>query len=142
MVDRQADQDRWLEVAYEDTQLNTQVDDGTENGTGYPTSSASMPSIVANMLTKLDAAPDMSVLEIGTGTGYNAALLCHLLGEDAVTTIEVDPTVAEQARARLASAGFAPLVVTGDGTQGWSARAPFGRVISTQAVKRVPSAWI
>lgn len=142
MVDRQADQDRWLEVAYDDTQLITQVDDGTENGAGYPTSSASMPSIVADMLTKLDVAPGMRVLEIGTGTGYNAGLLCHLLGDDAVTTIEVDPAVAEHARVRLASAGFAPLVVTDDGTQGWSARAPFDRVISTAAVKRVPYAWI
>lgn len=141
-VDRHTDEDQWLQAAYEDTQLITQVDDGTENGAGYPTSSASMPSIVADMLTKLDVWPGMRVLEVGTGTGYNAGLLCHLLGDDAVTTIEVDPAVAEHARVRLASAGFAPLVVTDDGIQGWSARAPFDRVISTAAVKRVPYAWI
>ncbi|MGW5876000.1 methyltransferase domain-containing protein [Nocardiopsis terrae] len=141
-VDRLSAPEQWLGVAYDDIPLVTQVDDGAEDGTGYPTSSASMPSIVADMLRRLEVHPGMRVLEIGTGTGYNTALLSHLLGDEAVTTVEVDPTVAEQARVNLMGTGFVPLVVTGDGTQGWPARAPFDRVISTVAVKRVPYHWI
>lgn len=141
-LDRHAASDQWLEAAYDDTQIITQIDDGAEDGTGYPTSSASMPSIVADMLAKLDVTPGMHVLEVGTGTGFTSALLSHRLGDDAVTTIEVDPVVAEQARVHLLGAGFVPLVVTGDGTQGWPARGPYDRVISTAAVKRVPYHWI
>lgn len=141
-VDRAADPDQWLELSYTDTQLITQVDDGAEDGPGLPTSSASMPSIVADMLRRLEVHPGMRALEIGAGTGYNAALLSHLLGDDQVTTIEVDQDVAELARVNLLGSGFAPLVVTGDGTQGWPARGPFDRVISTAAVNRVPYHWI
>ncbi|GHC90813.1 protein-L-isoaspartate O-methyltransferase [Nocardiopsis terrae] len=141
-VDRTREADRWLTLAYDDIPVVTQLDDGTGDGSGYPTSSASQPSIVADMLRRLDVFPGMRALEVGTGTGYNAALLSHLLGDDSVTSIEVDPELAEQARVSLMSAGFAPLVVTGDGTQGWPARAPFDRVISTAAVQRVPYHWI
>lgn len=141
-VDRVEDPEQWLELAYTDTQLITQVDDGAADGPGLPTSSASMPSIVADMLRRLEVYPGMRALEIGAGTGYNAALLSHLLGDDQVTTIEVDPEVAELARIRLMGSGFAPLVVTGDGMQGWAGRAPYDRVISTAAVNRVPYHWI
>ncbi|MFE1099169.1 protein-L-isoaspartate(D-aspartate) O-methyltransferase [Nocardiopsis alba] len=141
-VDQAEDPGRWLELAYTDIQLITQVDDGADEGPGLPTSSASMPSIVADMLRRLEVYPGMRALEIGTGTGYNAALLSHLLGDDQVTTIEIDDEVAESARIRLMGSGFVPLVVTGDGTQGWAGRAPYDRVISTAAVNRVPYHWI
>lgn len=141
-VDRARDEARWFELAYDDVPVVTQLDDGTGGGPGYPTSSASQPTVVADMLRRLDVTPGMRVLEIGTGTGYNAALLSHLLGDEEVTTVEVDPALAERARERLLCAGFGPLVITGDGTQGWPARAPFDRVISTAAVKRVPYHWI
>lgn len=141
-VDRAREEDRWLTLAYDDIPVITQLDDGAEDGPGYPTSSASQPSIVADMLRRLDVFPGMRVLEVGTGTGYNTALLSHLLGDSEVTSIEVDVELAELARIRLMSAGFTPLVVTGDGTQGWPARAPFDRVISTAAVQRVPYHWV
>lgn len=141
-VDRVRDGDRWLTLAYDDIPVITQLDDGAVDGSGYPTSSASQPSILADMLRRLDVFPGMRTLEVGTGTGYNAALLSQLLGDEAVTSIEVDPELAEQARIRLMSAGFTPLVITGDGTQGWPARAPFDRVISTAAVQRVPYHWV
>jgi hypothetical protein len=57
-------------------------------------------------------------LEIGTGTGYNAALLAGHVGDHQVTTIEVDPVLAAQARADLAAAGYQPTVICGDGTAG------------------------
>lgn len=141
-MDRSQDPKRWLDLAYDDIPIITQLDDGTEDGSGYPTSSASQPTIVADMLSRLDVLPGMRVLEVGTGTGYNSALLCELLGEENVTTIEVDADLAEQARERLLGTGLAPLVVTGDGARGWPARAPFDRVICTAAVQRVPYAWV
>ncbi|MFE1165705.1 methyltransferase domain-containing protein [Nocardiopsis sp. NPDC058789] len=141
-VDRARDEARWFELAYADIPIVTQRDDGAEHGPGYPTSSASQPTIVADMLRRLDVLPGMRVLEVGTGTGYNAALLSHLLGDDEVTSVEVDAELAETARVRLMSAGFTPLVVTGDGMQGWPARAPYDRVISTAAVQRVPYHWV
>jgi SAM-dependent methyltransferase len=86
------------------------VDDGLPAGEGYGfevSSSASMPAVVA---------PGMRVLEIGTGTGYNAALLAHRLGAEQVVSVEVDPAVAEHARRALDYAGFgAVTVATGPG---------------------------
>lgn len=142
VVDRDTDPRRWLASAYDDLPIVTQVDEGNEDGSAPPISSASKPSVVADMLRRLDASPGMRVLEVGTGTGYNAALLSHRLGEEDVVTIEVDADLAERARERLLGVGLCTLVITGDGTQGWPARAPFDRVISTVAVRRVPYHWV
>ncbi|MGH3935914.1 MAG: methyltransferase domain-containing protein, partial [Pseudonocardiaceae bacterium] len=133
--------------AYANAPVNTQVDDGHpigEAGCGFEvTSSASMPAVVAQMLAALEVEPGMRVLEIGTGTGYNAALLAHRLGAENVASVEVDPAVAERARRALAAAGFgAVTVVTADGAQGHPPRAPYDRVISTVAVAEVPQAWV
>lgn len=98
--------DRWLRLAYETGEgLATQIDDGTP-GPGLPTSSASGPVIVAVMLAALDAREGHQVLEIGTGTGYNAALLAHRLGAERVASVEIDPEVAVRARKALAGAGY------------------------------------
>jgi protein-L-isoaspartate(D-aspartate) O-methyltransferase len=141
------DPQRWLERAYANAPVNTQVDDGDpigEAGCGFEvTSSASMPAVVAQMLAALDAEPGMRVLEIGTGTGYNAALLAHRLGAEHIVSVEVDPAVAEHARRVLAAAGFgAVTVVTADGADGHLPRAPYDRVISTAATAEVPYAWV
>lgn len=138
VVHRGQDPDRWLALAYDDVPLITRVDAEVE----HPTGSLSRPSIVADMLRRLDVFPGMRVLEIGTGSGYDAALLSHRLGAEDVITIEVDADLAERARERLLGAGLWTLVITGDGTQGWPARAPFDRVISTVAVRRVPYHWV
>jgi hypothetical protein len=82
------------------------------------------------------------VLEIGTGTGYNAALLCDHLGEHHVTTIEVDATVAAQARGALSAAGFHPTLICGDGAAGYPRNAPYDRIISTCAVRWIPTVWV
>jgi protein-L-isoaspartate O-methyltransferase len=95
---RDEDPLRWLELAYADDSVVTQVDEGRpagENGCGFEaTSSASMPAVVAQMLTALEVEPGMRVLEIGTGTGYNAALLAHRLDASHVVSVEIDPAVA------------------------------------------------
>ncbi|MGH3766102.1 MAG: methyltransferase domain-containing protein [Pseudonocardiaceae bacterium] len=141
------DEQGWLERAYTNASIITQVDDGHpagEGGCGFEvTSSASMPGVVAQMLATLEVEPEMRVLEIGTGTGYNAALLAHRLGAENVVSVEVDLTVAERARVALAAVGFgAVTVVTADGAQGHLPLAPYDRVISTVAAAEVPHAWV
>lgn len=90
----------WLEQVYSDTNLVTQVkwSDAEERGGRRPTSSSSMPSIMAWMLEALDLEDGQRVLEIGTGTGYHAALLCHRLGDTHVASIDIDQALVEQAR--------------------------------------------
>ncbi|WP_433266163.1 methyltransferase domain-containing protein [Actinosynnema sp. CS-041913] len=110
--------------------------------TGVPTSSSSMPTIMAIMLAALDVSRGQTVLEIGTGTGYNAALLSTVLGGSAVTSIDVDPGVHARASALLREAGYDPVCVAGDGESGYAARAPYSRILGTCAVSRVPAAWL
>ncbi|MCX5377694.1 methyltransferase domain-containing protein [Streptomyces sp. NBC_00091] len=83
-----------------------------------------------------------TVLEIGTGSGYHTALLSERVGAQRVTTIEVDQELAATAEATLKSQGYEPLVIAGDGLLGAPDRAPFDRVISTAAVRRIPHAWV
>jgi protein-L-isoaspartate O-methyltransferase len=64
-------------------------------------------------------------LEVGTGTGYNTALLCHRLGADNVASVDLDPGLVEQARSRLAGRGHDPVLVAGDGSIGVADRAPY-----------------
>jgi protein-L-isoaspartate(D-aspartate) O-methyltransferase len=144
---RAEDPQEWLRRAYGPHYVITQVDDGTPAGPdGHgreATSSASRPDIVALMLAAGQVEPGMRVLEIGTGTGYTAALLAHSLGASNVTTIEVDPILAERARAALATAGYGEVtVLTRDGACGYPEGAPFDRVLSTVAAPRVPYPWV
>jgi protein-L-isoaspartate(D-aspartate) O-methyltransferase len=144
---RDDDPGRWLELTYGDDAVITQVDDGHPDGPGLAgamqTSSASAPDIVAVMLAALDAHPGHRVLEIGTGTGYNAALLAHRLGAQHIRSIEVDPDVAAQARQALSDTGYGEIcVVTGDGVLGYPPGAPYDRVIATAAVRNIPYRWV
>jgi protein-L-isoaspartate(D-aspartate) O-methyltransferase len=144
---RDDDPARWLELAYSDDAVITQVDDGCPAGPGMggamPTSSASSPVIITAMLAALDSRPGHRVLEIGTGTGYNAALLAHRLGAERVTSIEVDPEVAAQARKALFDTGCGEVtVVTADGSLGHPPGARYDRIIVTAAAHRIPYAWV
>ncbi|MFF2146006.1 methyltransferase domain-containing protein [Kitasatospora sp. NPDC058190] len=139
------DHKRWFEAAYTDAPLVTQVNDGqasADPADAWPSSSASAPSIVVRMLRDLDVRPGMNVLEIGTGTGWNAALLAHRLGSGHIASIEIDSEVSEQAWASLNAAGMDADLICGDGSLGWSLRQPYDRIISTCSVRRVPWAWI
>lgn len=146
-VRRADDPERWDDLVHADDFVIIQVNDGLPpgpDGRGDTlTSSASMPRVVARMLGHLDLRPGQTVLEVGTGTGYNAALLAGRVGAAAVTTIEVDPDIAASARAALSGAGYdAVEVVTGDGADGYPPRAPYDRIIGTAAVRAVPPAWV
>lgn len=101
-----------------------------------------MPSVVVAMLADAELEPGMRVLEIGAGTGWSAALMAHVLGPDAVVTVEIDPFVGEQAARNLNRVGAHVRLVVGDGREGWPADAPYDRVIATAGIRAVPPAWI
>ncbi|MER6914866.1 methyltransferase domain-containing protein [Streptomyces sp. NPDC000594] len=127
----------YLDAVYTDTTLITRRDGG-----GTATSSSSQPSLMARMLEAFAVPDGARVLEIGTGTGYNTALLCHRLGADRVTTIDVEPELTATARERLTESGNAPLVITGDGTAGYAEVAPYDGILATCGVNRIPTAWL
>lgn len=137
----------WLELCYRNEYIVTQVNDGNPARPGstssLPTSSASMPTMVAIMLAALEAEPGHRVLEIGTGTGYNAALLAHRLGAANVTTVEIDAALAARAQLALKRTGFGDVtVIAADGELGYPSGAPYDRVISTADASPIPYAWI
>ena len=127
-----------LEAVYRDEALPAKTD-----AQGWWLSSSSQPSIMALMLEQLDVAPGQRVLEIGAGTGYNAALLRQLVGPDGqVTTIDIDPELAARARRALRQGGYPARVVVGDGRDGVPDAAPYDRVIVTASVEEIPNAWL
>jgi len=111
---------------------------------GIAVSSSSQPAIMAIMLEQLDVRPGAQVLEIGAGTGYNAALLQHLTGEHGrVVTVDIDAEVAGWARERLDAAGFPEVaVIRADGAAGYEPAAPYDRIEVTVGVADVPPAWV
>ncbi|WP_246258224.1 methyltransferase domain-containing protein [Amycolatopsis anabasis] len=148
-IDRGTDATRWLAVVNSDRVVVTQFDDGRAQwprAGKIPTCSASMPSVVAAMLDALDVGVGHRVLEIGTGTGYNAALLAELVRASGwVTTVEVDDHLMVGARRRLTDSGYSHVrTVLGDGANGNPAGGPYDRVMATAAVHlgRVPYAWV
>lgn len=141
---RGAAPEHWLRAAYASGPVVTQINDGRDPGGGerLPSSSASAPSIVFRMLHLLAVEDGRHVLEIGTGTGWNAGLLTHRLGSELVTTVEVDRRLSAQAALHLRRTGLEPRVIAGDGAAGYARGAPYDRVISTCSVRRVPRAWL
>lgn len=111
---------------------------------GRAISSSSQPSIMAIMLEQLSVEPGHRVLEIGAGTGYNAALLAHLVGESgAVTTVDIDQDLVDRARDHLAAGGFTSVqVVCADGSGGYAEGAPYDRIILTVGADEVAPAWV
>lgn len=140
-LDRSDDPQEWERVVSGDGSIitRTKLD---RHGLVLPTSSASALWIVRAMLDALCLEPGMRVLEIGTGTGYNAALMAEAGAY--VTTMEIDADLAAAAAAALRRTGFADRVrvLTGDGEEGAREHAPFDRVIATAGVQAIPFSWV
>ncbi|MBL1118834.1 methyltransferase domain-containing protein [Streptomyces sp. 110] len=144
-IDRGQDPDGWMRAVYSDASIVTQLDDGDSDlttGKGTPSSSGSAPGIVFAALDTLDIRDHHRVMEIGTGTGWTAALLSQRVGAHNVVSIEVDEQVAGQAEKNLTAAGHTPHLIVGDGAAGCPPRAPYDRVHGTCAVATFPYAWV
>jgi protein-L-isoaspartate(D-aspartate) O-methyltransferase len=110
---------------------------------GNPISSSSEVAIMALMLDALRPEQGQRVLEIGTGTGYNAAILAELVGADNVVTVELDPEIAGEARAHLRAAAYESVrVETADGWTGWPDGAPYARIELTAAIADLSPHWV
>jgi protein-L-isoaspartate O-methyltransferase len=136
----------WLNAVYSDTALITQlgqIDPGsTLRPLTVPASSSTKPTLMARMLADLHTHPGHRVLEIGTGTGYNAALLCHRLGDRNVCSIDIHPGLIHAAHTRLASLGHHPHLACLDGPHGWAQHAPYDRIIATCGTSTIPYPWL
>ncbi len=120
----------YLEAAYEDCPLPI-----------GPHETISQPYIVAAMTVAARVSPGDTVLEVGTGSGYQAAILAFLGAE--VVNIERNGSLAAAARARLERLGYHPIaVIEGDGTEGYPERAPYQVIIVTAAAPHVPQPLI
>lgn len=134
-----------LDAAYANDAVTVQTRPATVAGGGtlqLPTSSASQPTVVAVMLDRLNARPGMRVLEVGTGTGYNTALLCHRLGDHNVVSVDLDPELVDAARGVLAGLGYHPTLYATDGRDGAPAHAPYDAILATCSVSQIPPRWI
>ena len=109
-----------------------------------PTSSSSQPTIMAIMAEQLRLEPGMRVLEIGAGSGYNAAILSEILeGEGHIVTVDIDSTLVHDAKKNLSSAGYdAVEVVCWDGSTGFSDAAPYDRIAVTADAHDISPHWI
>ncbi|GAA2917176.1 methyltransferase, FxLD system [Streptomyces erythrogriseus] len=127
-----------LESAYTDQAVTIKDNPGKP----LPLSCASVPSVVAMMLEQLGARTADDVLEIGAGTGYNAALLAELVAHGSVTTVDIDPDVALHARTRLNATGYEHVtVIERDGLLGAPENAPYDGIIATVGVWDIPATW-
>jgi protein-L-isoaspartate(D-aspartate) O-methyltransferase len=128
-----------LTEVYEDTAIMTKFGDR-----GVAVSSSSQPAIMAIMLQQLRPEPGQRVLEVGAGSGYNAALLAELVGSQGrVVTLDFDEDLSQSARAHLQVAGIEGVEVRhADGADGWPPGAPYDRLIVTASADDLSPAWL
>ena len=141
---RDATEPAWQEQVYANRGLFTKIGEGAGSwGTAIVgLSSTSTPGLMTRMLESLDVRDGHDVLEIGTGTGYNAALLAHRLGAQHVFSLDIDRELVDLARARLVGIGYRPTLVVADGAGGLPEHAPFDRIVATCSVPAIPPAWL
>lgn len=127
-----------LEEVYSDRVIPTKQDQD-----GQWLSSSSQPAIMTIMLEQLNLKPGHKVLEIGAGTGYNAALMAHIVGETGqVITVDIDQDLVDVAREHLVTAGFDKVqVVCADGGYGYAEAAPYDRIILTVGAWDIAPSW-
>ncbi|TDD83966.1 methyltransferase domain-containing protein [Actinomadura rubrisoli] len=145
VIDKAADPEQWWAAVYSDMSIITQRDDGASDPTdpeGSASSSISAPGIVFPFLELLGPTKGERILDIGTGTGWTAALLSDRVGAENVTSVEIDPAVAAQAAENLRAAGHTPTLIVGDGFEGWPQGAPYDGIHVTAGVSDIPHAWV
>jgi protein-L-isoaspartate(D-aspartate) O-methyltransferase len=132
-----------LRLVYSDRALITRLSSVTGNGVTVPISSSSQPSLMAQMLEDLILGPGLATLEIGAGTGYNAALMAHLVGPEQVTSVDVDSQVLADARRHLRTFADRKIQLQhADGRYGFPDNAPYDRIIVTAATPDLEPAWL
>ncbi len=129
--------ERWLAAVYDDRELVI-LADPSETALSCTTT----PSQAIRLLTSLDVHDRHRVLHVGTGSGYLEALLCHRVGDDRVSGVDVQPDLIPLAQARLAALGYTPDLRVGDGRDGAPDRARFDRILATCAFTSIPPAWL
>ncbi len=138
-LSNEAEWHAWLSGIYRDQALTTQIDTR-----GLPTSSSSQPSVMTALLEELSTQPGHTILEIGTGTGYNAALLATLVSDPhLVTTVDIDSTIVDVACLAIEHVvGPGVSIHAWNGIDGYAAQAPYDRIIATGSFLPIPHAWI
>jgi protein-L-isoaspartate O-methyltransferase len=145
--DGPADEHAWAQAAYGDRSLVTRVGplhaDHTEPGdhpAGRPTSSSTLPGLIVQMFRHGYLSSGLDVLEVGTGSGYGCAVLATRLGDDHVTSIDVDEYLTTAASERLDTIGLHPQVATVDAAS--EVPGTYDRIIATVAVRPIPASWL
>ncbi|WP_156721846.1 methyltransferase domain-containing protein [Streptomyces apocyni] len=148
LVDHPEESPERLHAAYSDKTLVTRVgpthaDQANlgERGKGDPTSSSTLPGLIVSMAHRLDVERGHRVLDVGTGSGYSAALFARRFGDANVTSVDVDPYLVEAARNRLAEFGRTPRVEAIDAT-GELPEPEYDRIMATVSVRPVPPPWL
>lgn len=133
------DGENWHQQIYSNRAFITLMDEA-----GRVLSSSSQPGVMARMLELLDVHPGQRILEVGAGTGYNAALLARITGKSGrIVTVDIEKDVTDQARDNLHAASYEYVqVVQADGSQGYAPAAPYDRIIATCSTPSVPPAWL
>ncbi len=142
--DDPATRDEWRDAVYTDVTLVTLLSErpGELGRYRVPISSSTRPSLMLAMLTELHVEDRMRVLEVGTGCGYNAAVLCARLGDSQVTSVDIDADLVSAARGRLAECGLHPTLQVADARNALPPLGPFDRLVATCAVERIPPSWL
>lgn len=127
-----------LKLIYSNKSLITRVSDGKAS------SSTSEPFLMAYMLELLALSPNLKVLEIGTGTGYNAALMSEIVGnQNQIVSVDIQEDVIAQTKRLLSNAGYPNInIVLGDGFYGVQEQAPYDRIIATVGTQDVSPHWV
>ena len=127
-----------VETAYSDQPVFIRWENGT------PISSSTQPTMMAIMAEQLRLEPGCRVLEIGAGTGYNAAILAHAIGESGhVVTVDIDQDIVDEAAGNLSNAGYHDVeAVCRDGFEGFAAGQPYDRIMVTVGAQDVSPHWV
>ena len=127
-----------IATAYSDELIFTRWEEGV------PISSSSQPKMMALMVEQLGVEPGSRVLEIGAGTGYNAAIMAHVAGDQgSIITMDIDQDIVDEASENLSRTGYDRVrVVCGDGYEGFPEDQPYDRIIATVGAYDISPHWV